>query len=121
VLFFVAVGMLFDPDILIRQPLQVLAVLAIIVVGKSVAAAGIVLALGYPLGTALTVSAALAQIGEFSFILAGLGLSLNLLPPDGQDLILAGALFSIALNPLLFHAVRSLYPPRAATARNGDA
>jgi CPA2 family monovalent cation:H+ antiporter-2 len=114
VLFFVAVGMLFDPAILIRQPLRVLAVIAIIVVGKSVAAAGIVLALRYPLGTALTVSAALAQIGEFSFILAGLGLSLGLLPPQGHDLILAGALFSIALNPLLFYAVRSAYPAPTA-------
>ncbi len=114
VLFFVAVGMLFDPSILIRQPLQVLAVLAIIIVGKSVAATLIVLALRYPLDTALTVSAALAQIGEFSFILAGLGLSLGLLPAEGQDLILAGALLSIALNPLVFHTVITLRPSRAA-------
>ena len=92
VLFFVAVGMLFDPSILLRQPLQVLAVLAIIVIGKSLAAFGIVLALGHPLSTALTVSAALAQIGEFSFILAALGLSLGLMPVEGQNLILAGAL-----------------------------
>ncbi len=114
VLFFVAVGMLFDPTILLRQPLQVITVLAIIVFGKSLAALGIVLALRYPLGTALTVSAALAQIGEFSFILAGLGVRLGLLPPEGQNLILAGALLSITLNPLVFHAVSKLQPAQAA-------
>ncbi|TMA10321.1 MAG: sodium:proton antiporter [Deltaproteobacteria bacterium] len=112
VLFFVGVGMLFDPSILLRQPLQVLAVLTIIIVGKSMAAALIVLALRYPLDAALTVSAALAQIGEFSFILADLGTSLGLLPAEGQDLILAGALLSIALNPLVFRAVTALYPRR---------
>lgn len=105
VLFFVSVGMLFDPEVLIRQPLQVLAVVAIIVFGKSLAAFLLVLAFRYPLNTALTVSASLAQIGEFSFILAALGVSLGLLPMEGQSLILAGALISIALNPLLFHAV----------------
>ncbi len=105
VLFFVSVGMLFDPEILIRQPLLVLAVVTIIVVGKSLAAFLLVLAFRYPLNTALTVSASLAQIGEFSFILAGLGISLELLPKLGQDLILAGALFSIALNPLVFQAI----------------
>jgi len=114
VLFFVAVGMLFDPTILLRQPLQVLAVLVIIVVGKSLAALGIVLTLRYPLGTALTVSAALAQIGEFSFILGGLGVSLRLLPSEGYNLILAGALLSITLNPLVFHAVSRLQPIQAA-------
>ncbi|MEI9896085.1 MAG: cation:proton antiporter [Chthoniobacter sp.] len=115
VLFFVAVGMLFDPMILVRQPLQVLAVLSIIVIGKSVVAFGIVLALRRPLSTALTVSAALAQIGEFSFILAVLGMSLGLLPPEGQQLILAGALLSITLNPLVFYAVSVLQPtPKAA-------
>jgi CPA2 family monovalent cation:H+ antiporter-2 len=108
VLFFVSVGMLFDPRILVTEPLRVLAVLAIILVGKSVAAAGLVLALRYPLGTALTVSAGLAQIGEFSFILAGLGVHLGLLPAEGQDLILAGALLSIALNPLVFSAIDPL-------------
>lgn len=105
VLFFVSVGMLFDPEILIRQPLQVLAVVAIIVFGKSLAAFLLVLAFRYPLNTALTVSASLAQIGEFSFILAGLGVSLGLLPIEGQSLILAGALISIALNPLLFQTI----------------
>jgi CPA2 family monovalent cation:H+ antiporter-2 len=102
VLFFVSVGMLFDPMMLLAEPLRVLAVVAIIVVGKSVAAFLIVLAFRYPLNTALTVSASLAQIGEFSFILAGLGVALELLPEAGQDLILAGALISIALNPLVF-------------------
>ena len=105
VLFFVSVGMLFDPGVLIRQPLQVLAVVAIIVVGKSLAAFLLVLAFRYPLNTALTVSASLAQIGEFSFILAGLGVSLGLLPREGMSLILAGALISISLNHLVFQAV----------------
>lgn len=114
VLFFVAVGMLFDPEILLNQPLQVLAVLAIIVIGKSLAALAIVLALGRPLHTALTVCVALAQIGEFSFILAGLGISLRLLPPDGQNLIVAGALLSITLNPLVFELVSRLRSARTA-------
>lgn len=110
VLFFVSVGMLFDPSILIREPLPVLATVLIIVVGKSLAAAAIVLAFGHPLGTALTISASLAQIGEFSFILAALGLSLGLLPEAGRDLILAGALISIVLNPLLFVALDKFGP-----------
>jgi len=110
VLFFVAVGMLFDPSILLREPLQVLTVLGIIVIGKSLAAFGIVRALRYPVGTAFTVAAALAQIGEFSFILAGLGVSLGLLPPEGQNLILAGALLSITLNPLVFRLLTRRQP-----------
>jgi monovalent cation:H+ antiporter-2, CPA2 family len=105
VLFFVSVGMLFDPDVLIREPLHVVIVLAIIIFGKSLAAFLIVLLFRYPLNTALTVSASLAQIGEFSFILAGLGVSLGLLPTEGQSLILAGAIISIALNPVLFGAI----------------
>ncbi len=105
VLFFVSVGMLFDPQVLIQQPLQVLTVVAIIIFGKSLAAFLLVLAFRYPLNTALTVSASLAQIGEFSFILAALGVTLGLLPVEGQSLILAGALISISLNPLLFHAI----------------
>jgi CPA2 family monovalent cation:H+ antiporter-2 len=105
VLFFVSVGMLFDPSVLIERPLQVLAVVGVIVLGKSLAACALVLAFRYPLGTALTVSASLAQIGEFSFILAGLGVSLGLLPVEGQSLILAGALISIATNPLWFSLV----------------
>ena len=108
VLFFVGVGMLFEPRVLIDQPLQVLAVVGIIVLGKSLAAAAVVLLFRYPLNTALTVSASLAQIGEFSFILVGLGVSLKLLPPEGQSLILAGALISIALNPLVFTAIEPL-------------
>jgi CPA2 family monovalent cation:H+ antiporter-2 len=105
VLFFVSVGMLFDPGILVLQPLKVLAVVGVIVVGKSLAAFVIVLLFRYPLNTALTVSASLAQIGEFSFILAALGVSLKLLPNEAQSLILAGALISIALNPLVFAAI----------------
>jgi monovalent cation:H+ antiporter-2, CPA2 family len=106
VLFFVSVGMLFDPNVLIEEPMRVLAVLAIIIFGKSLAAFILVLILRYPLITALTVSASLAQIGEFSFILAALGLSLGLLSPDAQSLILAGAIISIAVNPLLFRAIK---------------
>jgi CPA2 family monovalent cation:H+ antiporter-2 len=102
VLFFVSVGMLFEPSILVEQPLKLLAVVAIIVVGKSVAAFLLVLLLRYPAKTALMVSASLAQIGEFSFILAALGLSLGLMPVEGQSLILAGAIISIALNPIVF-------------------
>ncbi len=108
VLFFVSVGMLFDPRVLLERPLQVLAVVAIIIFGKTFAAAALVLAFRYPLQTALTVSASLAQIGEFSFILVGLGASLGLLPPEGASLVLAGALFSIALNPILFRAITPL-------------
>lgn len=104
VLFFLSVGILFDPGVVIRQPLAVLAVVALIMAGKSVIALAIVLALRYPLATALTVAASLAQVGEFSFILAGLGVAYGLLPTAGRDLILAGALLSIALNPLAFAA-----------------
>jgi len=102
VLFFVAVGMLFDPRILIEQPLPVIATFLIITVGKSAAAYVIVRLFGHPNSTALTISASLAQIGEFSFILAGLGVSLAILPPEGRDLVLAGALLSIIANPLIF-------------------
>ena len=108
VLFFVSVGMLFDPSVLIERPLQVLAVVGVIVLGKSLAACALVLVFRYPLGTALTVSASLAQIGEFSFILAGLGVSLGVLPVEGQSLILAGALISIATNPLWFSLIAPL-------------
>ena len=102
VLFFVSVGMLFDPGIVLREPLSILGVVGVIVLGKSLAAIAIVLAFGHPVGTALTIAASLAQIGEFSFILAGLGISLKLLPEEGRDLILGGALLSITLNPLFF-------------------
>ena len=103
VLFFVSVGMLFDPSILLEHPLLVLATVFIIVVGKSAAAFLIVLAFRKPIGTALTISASLAQIGEFSFILAAMGVELGLLPEQGRDLILAGAIISITLNPLVFY------------------
>jgi CPA2 family monovalent cation:H+ antiporter-2 len=105
VLFFVSVGMLFDPAILVRDLLPVLATVFIIVVGKSAAAFLIVRLFGHPTSTALTISASLAQIGEFSFILAGLGVGLALMPERARDLILAGALLSILLNPLLFAAL----------------
>ncbi|WFU09472.1 cation:proton antiporter [Rhizobium sp. CB3090] len=104
VLFFVSVGMLFDPNILIDNPLPLLATIFIIVIGKSVAAFFIVLAFRKPMSTALTISASLAQIGEFSFILAALGSDLGLLPAEGRDLILGGAIISIILNPLVFIA-----------------
>jgi CPA2 family monovalent cation:H+ antiporter-2 len=102
VLFFVSVGMLFDPSILIADPLPVLATLAIILLGKTLAAFAIVRLFGYPASTALLVSVSLAQIGEFSFILAGLGVELGLLPVQGRNYILAGAILSILVNPLLF-------------------
>ncbi|WP_043969975.1 cation:proton antiporter [Acinetobacter sp. NBRC 110496] len=105
ILFFVSVGMLFDPSILVEEPLRILAVVAIIMVGKTLAAMALVLFFRYPINTALTVGASLAQIGEFSFILATLGLSLSLLTPDAQNLILAGALFSITLNSFVFSAI----------------
>lgn len=120
VLFFVAVGMVFNPFILIEEPLHVLVVVAIIIIGKSIAAMALVLAFRYPLNTALTVAASLAQIGEFSFILAGLGLSLGILPTEGLNLILAGALISIALNPLVFASIKPFSNwllKRSATAR----
>jgi CPA2 family monovalent cation:H+ antiporter-2 len=108
VLFFVSVGMLVDPAIVLREPLPLLATVLIIVVGKSAAAWLIVRMFGHPASTAWTISASLAQIGEFSFILAGLGVSLALLPERGRDLILAGAIVSIFLNPLIFALVDRL-------------
>ncbi|MEZ0237841.1 MAG: YbaL family putative K(+) efflux transporter [Methylophilaceae bacterium] len=105
VLFFVSVGMLFNPQVLLDDPMKVLVVTAIIIFGKTLAAIVLVLAFRYPLNTALTVGASLAQIGEFSFILAGMGVSLGLLGTEGQTLILAGALLSIALNSLAFAAI----------------
>jgi CPA2 family monovalent cation:H+ antiporter-2 len=118
VLFFVSVGMLFDPAILIHEPLRVLLVTGIIMVGKSLAAFGLVLLLRYPLNAAATVSASLAQIGEFSFILASLGVGLGLLPEEGRDLILAGAILSITLNPAAFRLAERLVL-RRATAEDG--
>ncbi len=116
VLFFVSVGMLFDPKVIVEQPGPLLATIIIIVFGKSLAAFAIVRAFGHPTQTALAVSASLAQIGEFSFILAGLGAGLNLLPDEGRDLILAGAILSILVNPFLFTAVAG----RAATIKKSD-
>jgi len=108
VLFFVAVGMLFNPVILLEQPIKVLAVVFIIIIGKSIAAFLIVVMFRYPVRTALMVSASLAQIGEFSFILGTLGMLYGLLSEEANSLILAGALVSITLNPLMFHAVRAV-------------
>ncbi|WP_423600696.1 YbaL family putative K(+) efflux transporter [Roseateles sp. MS654] len=108
VLFFVSVGMLVDPMTLVDQPLQLLGVVAIVMAGKAIAATALVLLFRYPLNTAMTVSASLAQIGEFSFILAGLGLQLGLLPKAGMDLVLAAALISIALNPVMFAMIQPL-------------
>lgn len=110
VLFFVSVGMLFDPFSLMSNGWPILATLAIIVIGKSLAAFVIVIAFRYPLATALMISASLAQIGEFSFILAELGVGLKLLPEQGRDLILAGAILSILLNPLMFLALDWMKP-----------
>ena len=103
VLFFISVGMLFDPAILVRQPDKVLAVLALIVFGKSLIAFAIIMLLRYPIGTGLMVSASLAQVGEFSFILIALGITAGLVSGEARDLVVAGALFSIMLNPLVFH------------------
>ncbi len=108
VLFFVSVGMLVDPAILLEKPLQVFGVVAIVMFGKTLAALAIVILFRYPLNTALTVAASLAQIGEFSFILAGLGQTLGLMSVEGMNYILAGALISIALNPLVFSAIDPL-------------
>jgi CPA2 family monovalent cation:H+ antiporter-2 len=108
VLFFVSVGMLFEPSIVTEAPLRLLAVVGIIVLGKSLVAFALVVLLRYPARTALMVSASLAQIGEFSFILAALGISLKLMPHEGQSLLLAGAIISIALNPLVFAATGPL-------------
>jgi CPA2 family monovalent cation:H+ antiporter-2 len=126
VLFFVSVGMLFDPSIIVRQPGEVFSVLALIIVGKSLIAFAIVLLLRYPIGMGFAVAASLAQIGEFSFILVGLGMSHGLIPPDGRDFVLAGALLSITLNPLVFFMtaelqkrVRAMWP--AAYAAYGRA
>ncbi|MHA7971300.1 cation:proton antiporter domain-containing protein [Rhizobium sp. CAU 1783] len=110
VLFFVSVGMMFDPNILVDNPFKVFATVFIILIGKSLAAFLIVRAFRMPAGTALTISASLAQIGEFSFILAELGVGLKLLPEEGRDLILAGAIISIILNPAVFYLADRIIP-----------
>lgn len=109
VLFFVSVGMLFDPRILLEHPVKVLVVVAIIMVGKTLGAVGLVLLLKYPLHTALTVGAALSQIGEFSFIIAVLGRDLGLLSATGHSLILVGSIISIGLNPVVFSTVGPVF------------
>jgi CPA2 family monovalent cation:H+ antiporter-2 len=111
VLFFVSVGMLFNPSVLVEQPLPLLATVAIIIVGKSIAAFAIVRAFGYQGDTALTIAASLAQIGEFSFILASLGTGLGVLPDEARDLILAGAIVSIFLNPIIFSLIVRKHKP----------
>lgn len=124
VLFFVSVGMLFDPQVLLTDTWKVLATTLVIMVGKSIAAFAVVLILRQPLNGALTVSASLAQIGEFSFILATLGISLGVLPEEARSLIVAGALISIALNPLMFSLVepmRRRILQRSAWARTAEA
>lgn len=108
VLFFVSVGMLFDPSIIVQHPLAVISALALIIVGKAIISFGIVALLRYPIGMGLTAAGGLAQIGEFSFILAGLGVSLGLLPHEGQDLILAAAILSITLNPIVIFVAEKL-------------
>lgn len=126
VLFFVSVGMLVDPAIILREPLPLLVTVFIIIFGKSVAAFAIVRAFGHPTSTALTISASLAQIGEFSFILVSLGVSLALLPDRGRDLVLAGAIISIMLNPLFFalldryEAKKQAEQDAAAAAESAD-
>ena len=102
VLFFVSVGMLFDPSIVVREPMMLAGVLLLILVGKAIIALAVVMVMGYPASTGIYVSAALAQVGEFSFILAGLGIAFGLLPPEGLSLILAGAIISITLNQFAF-------------------
>lgn len=124
VLFFVSVGMLFNPMILVEQPLLVGVTFLIIVIGNATAASAIALMFGYPSYVALTLGLSLAQIGEFSFILAGLGVDLALLPEAGRDLVLAGAILSILVNPLLFAALDRLTPwlkARERTTQEGRA
>lgn len=129
VLFFVSVGMLVDPVIVLHDPWPLVAVFLIVVFGKSAAGYLLVRAFGRSTGTALTISAGLAQIGEFSFILASLGVSLGLLPREGYDLVLAGAILSILLNPAFFYAAERLRPlidrsvaasPSRAVPANGE-
>ena len=108
VLFFVSVGMLLDPSYLLANPLPVLAMVGLIVLAQPLAAFLIVVVFGYPTRIALTVASALGQIGEFSFILGTLGLALGLLPDEGFQLVVAGALLSIAVNPVLFALIEPL-------------
>jgi CPA2 family monovalent cation:H+ antiporter-2 len=122
VLFFVSVGMLFNPVVLVRQPLAIATLLAVILLGKPLVAGVLLRLSGLALPAAATLAVGLAQIGEFSFILVALGVSLDLLPQLGQDLVLATALLAITLNPLLFGLAdrllrgRSGEPGQAATS-----
>jgi CPA2 family monovalent cation:H+ antiporter-2 len=120
VLFFVSVGMLFDPAIIVKEPLPLLATLFIILFGKSLAAFAIVRLFGHPTSTALTISASLAQIGEFSFILVTLGVSLSLMTDRGRDLVLAGAIISIMLNPLWFALLDRFLAKREAAKSTAE-
>ena len=108
VLFFVSVGMLFDPRFLLQRPVLVLSIMGIILIAKPLVALVIVVVLGYSMRTALTVAVGLAQIGEFSFILADQANKLGVLPREGASVLIASALLSISLNPLLFRSVRPL-------------
>ena len=120
VLFFVSVGMLFDPTVVLREPVLLAATFLIIVLGNAVAVSTLGLMFRYPLQMALALAASLAQIGEFSFILAGLGVELKLLPEAAYDLILAGAILSILINPLLFAVLARLAPLLEARERKTD-
>jgi len=111
VLFFVSVGMLFNPAVLVEHPLAVAATFLTIVVGKSAAAFMIIRLFGHERAVALTISASLAQIGEFSFILAVLAVQLQIMPAIARDLVVAGALLSILANPFLFMALDRMLPP----------
>lgn len=108
VLFFVSVGMLFDPSVLLNAPLEILVIVGIIVLGKATAAATLVILFRYPIYSALVIAASLAQIGEFSFILMSLGMHLGLVDAHMQSLVVCGAILSIMLNPLLFSKIDSL-------------
>lgn len=121
VLFFVSVGMLFNPAILVTHPLLVMGTLTIIILGKSLAAYAIVRGFGRSSRTALTIAASLAQIGEFSFILAGLGVGLGLISTEARDLVLAGAILSIMVNPLLFKLVSPLTQKLVTSGNGGGA
>lgn len=120
VLFFVAVGMLFDPAILVEQPFGVLETVAIIIAAKAFVTFLIVRLFGYPVKTSLLLAVGLAQIGEFSFILIALGGSVGLMPDEARNIILAGALISVALNPILFHITRDWCVRRGLTQRGAE-
>ena len=121
VLFFVSVGMLFDPSVILRDPLGVLLTVTVILVVKSLAAYGIVRAFGWSKPVAITIAASLAQIGEFSFILISMGAQFGIVPASAQDLVVAGALVSILVNPLLFRAAGRSIIPQAKLMEQADA